>query len=352
MRYDTLIEQWLQKPHKQFARSAQVTSDTITCDCAGFLSLLLEALAIKRPWCLAEPRAMHYFGLLQEIGSSSIASLTAGNVLAWRKQLPPKTGDTGHVLIVMSEPRLVADGLYRLDVVDASKVGLGLSRREIELQCQGQAIIGVRFDLRSKKIKRTSIYHYPIQGGRYCFGCALPVKACNCGVIEPLLTLPNVTVLRHPKERKRTLSTVSLIKQRYPGVLVLDGEQFNLKGFANAALLFPDDDSSDSVKSEQATAPGALLLIDGTWRKAKKILHINPWLLSLPRVSLQPGTTSDYLLRKVKDQQMLSSVEAFAMAVADDSLQGALRPFMEKHIALLGPELYQKNYGHYLNFSD
>ncbi len=65
-----------------------------------------------------------------------------------------------------------------------------------------------------------------------------------------------------------------------------------------ARLLFPADDAQPL----QAYAPGAqpLLLVvpDGTWRKARKLLHLNPLLAALPRVTLAEAAVSRYRLRK------------------------------------------------------
>ncbi|BFM05788.1 hypothetical protein GCM10025791_45920 [Halioxenophilus aromaticivorans] len=348
-----MLNEWLALPNKSFARHTHLAEDSLASDCAGLIALLAQTLAIEPAWGLSRPRAVHYYNWLQEVGSNVITNLKPGNLLAWRKDRLPKSGDTGHVLVVNGEPQPCADGVYRVRVFDSSKVSGGLALRDIELHCQQQRIVGVRFDLNQRKIKRTAIYHYPMLGGRYCFGCALPRRACNCGALVAADNTINLAVLRHPQERKRTLSTVSLIKQRYPAILVKDGEVFDARGFPEAALLFPEDDTDSASTSPPASEKKGsyqLLLIDGTWRKAKKILHLNPWLMALPKVSLEPAATSDYLLRKVQGAQMLSSVEACALAVGDDTLAASLRPFMEKQIALLGRDVYQKNYAHYLNF--
>lgn len=356
----SIVERWLELPAKGFQRSAQLSDHTIACDCAGFVNLLLDELSIGKPWCLTKPKAVHYYGLLQEIGSNRIADIKPGNLLAWRKDRIPQKGDTGHVLWVAGSAQAVSENCFQLPVVDASKRMGGLAKRTIELYCADKKIIGVRLHLDDSKIKRTAIYHHPLANSRYCFGCSLPKRVCNCGALEPNLNNPGIIIFRDPKERKRTLSTVSLIKQRYPAVLVKDGELFDARGYHNAALLYPKQDegqatqtgSHSDISSEiKAGKEYTIVLIDGTWRKAKKILHLNPWLLQLPRISLAPGQVSDYLLRRVANHQALSSVEAFACAMEDQVLFESLRPFMERQIELMGRDIYRKNYADHINFS-
>ena len=169
-----------------------------------------------------------------------------------------------------------------------------------------------------------------------------------------------IIILRHPHERKKTLSTVSLIKQRYPQVLVKEGRVFSPVRSANRALLFPDAAASNEASSRarfhngSATRGGGgqtLLLLDGTWRKAKRMLHDNPWLAALPRVGLQPLTRSDYVLRKGLGGTALSTVEAFALVQGDSVLQEHLRNFMARHIAMMGADRYARDYRAHPNYS-
>lgn len=343
------LSTWLSLPDISFSRDSRVSAERITCDCSGLINLLFDALQIPKPYQIERPKALHYFAVLQEMGSDHIDALDAGSLLAWRKEQVPQSGDTGHVLIVMGPPVLVSPQLYLVPVVDATKLNNGLARREIEVQTDNLGkLVGVRLHLSESKFKRTAMYHQSLIGSRFCFGCALPVRACHCGTITPILEVPPVVILRHPKERKRTLSTVSLIKQRYPSVLVKEGEVFSPLRGSNFALLFPGEEQGGiQANSGQNTT---LILIDATWRKAQKILHLNPWLQVLPRVTLKPEKISDYRLRKVAGPEALSSVEAFACVMHDSSLGAMFSQFMDQQIALMGEATYQKNYRHYINF--
>lgn len=53
-----------------------------------------------------------------------------------------------------------------------------------------------------------------------------------------------------------------------------------------------------------------LVVLDGTWRKSRKMLHRNPLLVALPRLSLPDPAPSRYQIRKAHRPQQLSTLEA------------------------------------------
>ena len=63
-----------------------------------------------------------------------------------------------------------------------------------------------------------------------------------------------------------------------------------------------------------------LVLIDGTWRKSRKMLFVNPALQQLPRLALHDVPQGRYAIRKAHAPGQLSSFEAGALALAQ--LQG------------------------------
>ncbi|MNN88962.1 DTW domain protein [compost metagenome] len=91
---------------------------------------------------------------------------------------------------------------------------------------------------------------------------------------------------------------------------------------------------------------------DGTWRKARKLLHVNPELRALPRVTLPTGLTSRYRLRKAPMAGALSTLEAVTVALdileAPARFDELLRPFealIQGQIEAMGEETFRKNHG-------
>lgn len=59
-----------------------------------------------------------------------------------------------------------------------------------------------------------------------------------------------------------------------------------------------------------------LVVLDGTWRKSRKMLYLNPALQSLPRLALREAAPSRYLIRKAHAAHQLSTLEATCHALA------------------------------------
>jgi len=167
-----------------------------------------------------------------------------------------------------------------------------------------------------------------------------------------------VLLLQHPNEVNHALNTARLAALGLNNAQLVVGEVFddlptllNPPGY-QARLLFPADDAHPL----QASAPGAqpLLLVvpDGTWRKARKLLHLNPVLAALPRVTLAEAAASRYRLRKAPGPGALSTVEAIVQALqvleAPVSFEPLLKPFdalIEGQIAAMGEEVFRRNHG-------
>ena len=59
-----------------------------------------------------------------------------------------------------------------------------------------------------------------------------------------------------------------------------------------------------------------LIIIDGTWRKSRKILIKNPYLQTLPRLVLQDLPAGQYTIRKARKPHQLATLEATCTALA------------------------------------
>ena len=191
-----------------------------------------------------------------------------------------------------------------------------------------------------------------------CSRCLRPVTHCLCPLIPSLDSRTRVLLLQHPSEVNHALNTARLAALGLNNAQLVVGEVFddlatllNPSGY-QARLLFPADD----VQPLQAYVPGEqpLLLVvpDGTWRKARKLLHLNPLLAALPRVTLADGGVSRYRLRKAPGPGALSTIEAIVQALqvldAPLSFEPLLKPFealIEGQIAAMGDEVFHKNHG-------
>ena len=58
-----------------------------------------------------------------------------------------------------------------------------------------------------------------------------------------------------------------------------------------------------------------LIVLDGTWRKSRKMLHLNPLLQHIPRIALRNQPASHYTIRKAHRPDQLSTLEATCAAL-------------------------------------
>lgn len=195
-----------------------------------------------------------------------------------------------------------------------------------------------------------------------CARCLRPETHCLCALIPQLDSRTRVLILQHPSEVNHALNTARLAVLGLNNAELVVGEVFddlpallNRPGY-RARLLFPADDAQplaayQSDGGEGESRPLLLVVPDGTWRKARKLLHLNPLLAALPRVSLTPTATSRYRLRKAPGPDALSTVEAIVGALqtleAPETFEALLRPFealIDGQIVAMGEDTYRRNH--------
>ncbi|CAI8906296.1 tRNA-uridine aminocarboxypropyltransferase [Pseudomonas sp. GW456-12-1-14-TSB6] len=191
-----------------------------------------------------------------------------------------------------------------------------------------------------------------------CPRCLRPQTHCLCPLIPSLDSRTRVLLLQHPSEVNHALNTARLAALGLNNAELIVGEVFedlpallNRPGY-RARLLFPADDAQPMQAYAACDEPLLLVVPDGTWRKARKMLHLNPLLAALPRVTLAQGGVSRYRLRKAPEPGALSTIEAIVQALqtleAPASFEPLLKPFealIEGQIAAMGEETFQKNHG-------
>ncbi|MGY4526280.1 tRNA-uridine aminocarboxypropyltransferase [Pseudomonas sp. UBA4617] len=192
-----------------------------------------------------------------------------------------------------------------------------------------------------------------------CERCQRPLDHCLCPLIPALDSRTRVILLQHPSETTHALNTARLAALGLTNAELRVGEVF--EGLAallatpgyRPALLFPGDQARVLAPYEQAHDEPLLLIVpDGTWRKARKMLYLNPLLEALPRVTLGAVAPSRYRLRKAPEAGALSTIEAVVGALnaleqpaSFDALLAPFEALIEGQIRAMGVETFQRNHG-------
>ncbi len=159
-----------------------------------------------------------------------------------------------------------------------------------------------------------------------CPSCQLPSARCHCDYIVEQSCDLQLLIWQHPTETNHPKNSVRLLAACLPQIQIVRAEQLTPEALAQHVgtnldalkLLFPDAEprtNSGIAVGGDGPQITQLLAIDGTWRKARKILHLNPWLKQLPRYPIDTGGRSRYHIRKAERQGQLSTLEAICAAI-------------------------------------
>lgn len=165
----------------------------------------------------------------------------------------------------------------------------------------------------------------------YCTKCQRLESLCLCSVLPELDNQVEVFFLQHPLETKHIKGTAWLTHASLKNTRFEVGEQFSkailddiLSSNKRTFLLYPATQEEDvttyqaeSFPNEFSLSDCRVLILDGTWKKTRKMLYLNPILAKLPRIVLVPSQPSEYDIRKQKNGQSLSTLEACRMLLSE-----------------------------------
>ena len=162
-----------------------------------------------------------------------------------------------------------------------------------------------------------------------CAACLRPQSACICQWVTPVESLVEVLILQHPLEVNNAKGSARLLHLSLSHSRMLCGEAFNAQAFApqrkHDILLYPDTMTDSAIGMPapptlnvawlQDPSQLRLIVLDGTWRKSRKMLYQSPPLQHLPRLALQGLGASRYRIRKAHKPDQLSTLEATCAAL-------------------------------------
>ncbi len=163
-----------------------------------------------------------------------------------------------------------------------------------------------------------------------CALCLRPQATCLCHLVVPTASACELLILQHPLEVHHAKNSARLLHLSVPGSRIVVGEAFNeaalqalLPGPRTTVLLYPPTAYEGHavpalLEPAQLVHPGTLRLVvlDATWRKSRKVLHLSPGLQRLPRLALDEVPTGRYAIRKAHAPGQLSTLEATCAALA------------------------------------
>lgn len=175
---------------------------------------------------------------------------------------------------------------------------------------------GGKMDKLHKVKQITSLY-------QSCNECGLPMINCICKKFMQVRTKAKLWILSSEREFSRPSNTARLLKlinpdsteivqwerTKSPEQLITNIGKADYRPF----VVFPAETEELEKRTVQFEPTGeipAFILLDGTWKEARRIFRKSDYLKDLPIVSIESDKASNYDLRRGAAEGNLCTIEA------------------------------------------
>ncbi|QDE91714.1 hypothetical protein BHS06_23535 [Myxococcus xanthus] len=167
-----------------------------------------------------------------------------------------------------------------------------------------------------------------------CPRCFLPVVLCLCAEVPCVSTRTELLIVRHHKETLKSTNTARMAALAIPRCSIVSygspGVPFDasvLEG-GDTWLLFPD---AHHEPAPGAAFPSRLIILDGSWGQARRMVQRVPALRRLPGLKLPPPAPDSRRLRRPPHPDGMSTLEAIAGALAHLEGEHVAQPLYALH---------------------
>lgn len=160
-----------------------------------------------------------------------------------------------------------------------------------------------------------------------CTTCIQPEFGCYCKTITPINCAINFVILIHPIEAKRRIATGRMSHLCLQDSHLIKGQNYSNSEELNSLLadpeyhsviLYPGQNSKNITSLTEKERSSQFLknkklrivVIDGTWATAAKMVHQSENLQKLPRICFTPEKPSNFRVRKQPESYCYSTIEA------------------------------------------
>ena len=152
-----------------------------------------------------------------------------------------------------------------------------------------------------------------------CCSCRLPLFKCICDSRPNLKTESKFWLLMNSKEINKPTNTGKIIKDCIPETKIVFWERLNppkeliasMEDTDNFCVVFPDSSAENCINLEDLDSLNdpSFIIIDGTWKQARKIYNKSTYLHKLPTIFVKSHKKSNYILRKAAEENYLCTAE-------------------------------------------
>ncbi|MBM6550452.1 DTW domain-containing protein [Marinomonas ostreistagni] len=152
-----------------------------------------------------------------------------------------------------------------------------------------------------------------------CSACQYPAKQCICHLITPMDGRTQVWILQDKHEAKHAKNSARLFALNYTSTHIVPFTDDQALAHCLAScrpeetlLLFPEEEATpvERLSEDKKRCIKHVILLDGTWPKAKKMRLLEPRLNAYQSVSFASPPESVYEIRKSPNATALATLEA------------------------------------------
>lgn len=158
----------------------------------------------------------------------------------------------------------------------------------------------------------------------FCTQCRLAKVVCDCDLLNPFSTDTRFILLMHPEESRRRIATGRLTHLLLKNSQLLIGENFandpKIESILSdrerqTVILYPGPKAINLTNATDRSwrskaKPLNVIVLDGTWRTARKMLFRSPNLHEVSQISFTPPQLSRFRIRKQPNDVCFSTLEA------------------------------------------
>lgn len=179
----------------------------------------------------------------------------------------------------------------------------------------------------------------------HCSQCLLPQNNCVCSRL-PAIKIPfEIVIVRHFQAAQKASNTAFVASLCIPDLRLIDvafpRDLHELEAQAGDILLFPPHTPAPPPSSEEL--PKRLIVLDGSWRQARKIYRQNPCFQKIPHLALAPRETPPPRILTPSTPDGMCTMEAisrcfeyFGLQEEGELLHNALCDFVEERRKVTG----------------
>lgn len=194
-----------------------------------------------------------------------------------------------------------------------------------------------------------------------CMHCRKAAVMCYCSKVQRFASTPQFVILLHPRESRKAINTGRMAYRHLENAELWVDADFSEHRALNQLLadpqkscylLFPGDQAIDldtdagRLLIQDGRQP-VFIILDATWKMAKKMFQLSRNLQAIPQVMFRPTAPSQFTIRQQPHELCYSTIETIHHII---ELMGTHPRGEHHHLMSVFKDMVQKQIDYELNY--